>query len=88
MPIAIDTKTTAIAGLPNLWAETLGEPQICVAILDGWVDRSHPSLAESKLTQLEPLVLSVSPQASVSQHGTQVTSIILGQHRSSLRGVG
>ena len=54
MPVAINTTIPKIAGLPDLWAKTVGEPQICVAVLDGWVDRSHPSLAEANLTQLEP----------------------------------
>jgi cyanobactin maturation PatA/PatG family protease len=87
MSIVIDATTSAIAGLSDLWAETFGESQICVAVLDGWVDRSHPSLVEAKLTQLEPLVSNVSPQGSAAQHGTQIASIIFGQHRSSLKGL-
>ncbi|MEA5450596.1 PatA/PatG family cyanobactin maturation protease [Leptolyngbya sp. CCNP1308] len=87
MSVAIDTTTPAISGLPDLWAETLGEPQICVAVLDGWVDQSHPSLADAQLTQLKPLLPNVSSQGSAAQHGTQVTSIILGQHHSSLKGL-
>ena len=51
MPVEINATTLAIAGLLDLWAETVGEPQICVAVLDGWVDCSHPSLAEANLTQ-------------------------------------
>lgn len=38
MSSAIHTTTTSIAGLHDLWAETLGEPQICIAVLDGLVD--------------------------------------------------
>jgi len=52
--------TISIAGQPELWAETLGDPQICVAVLDGWVDQSHPCLADDNLTPLEPLAPNMS----------------------------
>jgi len=69
-----------ISGLPDLWTETLGTNQICVAILDGYVDRSHPSLVNANLTQLEPLISPGSNQSASAQHGTHVASIIFGQH--------
>ncbi|HAZ43344.1 MAG TPA: hypothetical protein DCZ55_02380, partial [Cyanobacteria bacterium UBA11371] len=50
------TLASIIPGLQDLWAKTLGDDRICIAILDGIVDRTHPSLAGAKLTQLETLV--------------------------------
>ncbi len=32
-----------IDGLRELWGETLGDPRVCVAVLDGAVDLAHPS---------------------------------------------
>jgi cyanobactin maturation PatA/PatG family protease len=87
MPVVIDAMTTSIAGLQDLWAETFGDPQICVAVLDGLVDQSHPSLVDAKLTQLEPLTSNISNQGSAAQHGTHVTSIIFGQHHESVSGI-
>ena len=43
-------------GLKELWEETLGDPGVCVAVLDGPVDMSHLSLAGANLKQLETLV--------------------------------
>jgi len=79
--------TISMAGQQELWAETLGEPQICVAVLDGWVDQSHPSLVGAKLTPLEPLAPNMSDQGAAAQHGTHVTSIIFGQHHGLVQGI-
>ena len=38
-----------IDGLAELWAETTGDPRVVVAVLDGPVDRGHPSLAGARL---------------------------------------
>jgi len=43
---------TQLPGLQELWAQTLGDPRICVAILDGPVDLTHPSLCEAALTAI------------------------------------
>ena len=40
-------------GLPELWSETLGDPRVVVAVLDGPVDRGHPSLAGARLDVIE-----------------------------------
>ncbi|BDM83090.1 S8 family peptidase [Acaryochloris marina] len=87
MTSAINTKPILIAGLSDLWVETIGDPQISIAILDGFVDQSHPSLAEAKLTNLETIALKASQQGSAAQHGTQIASIIFGQHQSLLKGI-
>ncbi|MFO1430686.1 MAG: PatA/PatG family cyanobactin maturation protease [Candidatus Competibacteraceae bacterium] len=76
-----------IPGLKALWAETLGDPRICIAVLDGSVDQSHPSLAGANLTRIETLVSHVSPRGPALQHGTHVASIIFGQHDGPIKGI-
>ena len=49
------TNIEEITGLKELWAETLGDPRLCIAVLDGPVDQSHPSLHAANLTRLETL---------------------------------
>ncbi len=76
-----------IPGMESLWFKTLGDPLICVAVLDGGVDNSHPCFNEAQLTQLQTLIPGTANQGWASQHGTHVTSIIFGQHGSSVQGV-
>ena len=76
-----------IAGLKKLWSETLGDPSICVAVLDGPIDRSHPSLAAANLTQLETLVGHTANQGAASQHGTHIASVVFGQRSGSVKGI-
>ena len=76
-----------IPGLKALWSETLGDPQICVAILDGPVDRSHPALAAADLTCLNTLVPCASAQGPAAGHGTHITSVIFGQHDGPVKGI-
>lgn len=81
------TAVLAIAGLEELWAETLGDSRICIAILDGPVDSSHPSLANANLTRLETLVSGIASQGPASQHGTHIASVIFGQHDGPIKGI-
>ncbi len=76
-----------IPGMESLWLKTLGDPRICVAVLDGAVDKSHPCFNEAQLTQLQTLIPGTANQGWASQHGTHVTSIIFGQHGSSVQGI-
>jgi cyanobactin maturation PatA/PatG family protease len=76
-----------IDGLNGLWAETLGDPRIRIAILDGPVDTSHSSFAGASFTRLETVVSGVVDQGPASQHGTHVASVIFGQHGGPLKGV-
>ncbi|MBD2386437.1 PatA/PatG family cyanobactin maturation protease [Cylindrospermum sp. FACHB-282] len=78
---------TALPGLKSLWAESLGDSRICVAVLDGLVDQSHPCFNGAQLTRLSTLVSGVGDQGTASQHGTHVTSVIFGQHGSPIRGI-
>ena len=77
----------SVLGLEDLWAETLGDSRICIAVLDGPVDRLHPSLAAADLTQIKTLVPITADQDQASQHGTHITSVIFGQHNSPIRGI-
>ena len=83
----MSTHTNLIAGLDDLWKETVGEPEICVAVLDGSVDVSHSSLERASLTQLDPVISNISTQGSAAQHGTHITSIIFAQHHSLVKGI-
>lgn len=73
--------------LTPIWAETMGEPDICIAVLDGPVDQTHPCFARAQLTRLETLVSGAAAQGVASQHGTHVASLIWGHHGSPVRGI-
>lgn len=73
--------------LDVLWNQTLGDPNICIAVLDGPVDLSHPCFKGAALTEIQTLVSDSSSANYSLQHGTHVTSIIFGQHGSSVRGI-
>src|SRR5436309_13679351 len=77
----------ALADLPSLWAYTRGDPRVCVAVLDGPVDQSHPSLAGARLTHLETLVPGTPDGGPACRHGTHVASIIFAQPGGPLRGI-
>ncbi|MDJ0899234.1 MAG: PatA/PatG family cyanobactin maturation protease [Xenococcus sp. MO_188.B8] len=87
----VNTKgVTDIAGLPrlkSLWAETIGDPRVCVAVLDGPVDQSHPCFEGANLTSLPTLVSEVAGSGLMSGHGTHITSTIFGQHGSPVTGI-
>ncbi|NJL61494.1 MAG: PatA/PatG family cyanobactin maturation protease [Methylacidiphilales bacterium] len=64
-----------------------GDPSICIAVLDGPVDQSHPCFNGANLTLLPTLVSGVVDRGFASQHGTHVASVIFGQHSSPVRGI-
>jgi cyanobactin maturation PatA/PatG family protease len=76
-----------LSGIESLWLKTLGDPRICIAVLDGSVDISHPCFHQARLTQIPTLISAVANQGFATQHGTHVTSIIFGQHDSSIQGI-
>ncbi|MEM8779611.1 MAG: S8 family serine peptidase, partial [Cyanobacteria bacterium P01_G01_bin.49] len=81
------TNVEALPGLKSLWSKTLGDPRICIAVLDGPVDQFHPCFQGASLTQQQTLTSGTTGFGSTSQHGTHVASIILGQHNDLVPGV-
>lgn len=65
-----------------------GHPEICIAVLDGPVDRNHPCFDGANLTVLPTLVADgAKADGAMSSHGTHVASIIFGQPGSPVTGV-
>lgn len=76
------------SGISLLTYQTLGHPQVCVAVLDGLVDLKHPCFQGADLTQLPTLVSGqAKPNGEMSLHGTHVTSVIFGQPGSPVMGI-
>lgn len=76
-----------IPGLFRLRQQSLGDAAICIAVLDGPVDQSHPCFdganlsADSGENSLRP------GNGRMTSHGTHVSSIIFGQIGSPLAGI-
>ena len=81
------TELAAIPGLSELWATTVGDPRICIAVLDGPVDREHPSFRGANLTEIETLASDVAVSGPSIEHGTHIASILFGQHDGPVKGI-
>lgn len=77
----------AIPEVEEIWAETRGDDRVSIAILDGPVDRSHPSLSGANLRQLEGLVAPECDNGIACRHGTHVASLIFGRHDGPVKGM-
>ena len=73
--------------IKDLWAETRGDQRVCVALLDGPVDQSHPSLRQAHLNLLDSSLSTTAGNDFASEHGTQMASIIFGQHDGPMSGI-
>jgi Subtilase family/PatG C-terminal/PatG Domain len=86
---AHSVSAVAIHGpLSGAWTLTLGDGRICVAVLDGPVDKSHIAFRGASLTEIQSR--SAAPGLSTgraSEHGTYVASIIFGQHEGPVTGI-
>jgi cysteine desulfurase/selenocysteine lyase len=78
------TDVAEIPGLRELWSETLGDPRVCIAVLDGPVDVSHPVFTGSKLTAVGH---GVAGTDTATEHGTHIASVIFGNHQSPVKGI-
>lgn len=67
--------------------ELLGSPEVCIAVLDGPMDLTHPCFAGADLTRIDTLVQDSPGRGPMSLHGTHVTSLLFGQHKSTVRGI-
>ncbi len=64
----------------------LGDPGICIAVLDGPVDLAHPCFGGATLEVL-PTWVKADPTGAAASHGTHVASIIFGQPGTAVPGV-
>ena len=85
--VSYHVRAETLTGIADLCKETQGDPRICIAVLDGTVDESHPSLVGANLKRLESLVPNPIDHGFGSEHGTHTASIIFGQHNSVLSGL-
>ncbi|WP_193776780.1 S8 family serine peptidase [Streptomyces sp. E2N166] len=67
--------------------ELLGDPEVCIAVLDGPADLSHPCFAGADLTRLDTLVQDPAGAGPMSMHGTHVASLLFGQPNSPVTGI-
>lgn len=73
-------------GIEQLWAQSLGDPGVTIAILDGPVDAGHPSLAASELQVIDFLGCKAL-DGPASHHGTHTASVIFGRHDGPVKGI-
>jgi cyanobactin maturation PatA/PatG family protease len=77
-----------IAGMSELWQRTLGDERVCVAVVDGPVDTGHEAFAGSKLVRVDAIWAPEEGfEGPKARHGTQVASVIFGQHDGPVPGV-
>jgi cyanobactin maturation PatA/PatG family protease len=74
-------------GLEDLWRATRGDSEDVIAVLDGPVDASHPSLVGASLRVLASSFQPGKPPGEATIHGTHVASVIFGQHAGPVRGI-
>lgn len=77
------------AVLQNLSAQddVLGDAAICIAVLDGPADLTHPCFAGADVTRLDTLVDEPAGPGPMSRHGTHVASLLFGQPGSPVVGL-
>ena len=79
--IVTASSVSYLAGIGDRWADTMGDLRVVITVLDGPVDKSHPTLAGAHLIVLEGTALALpQPGGLATQHGTLVASLIFGQH--------
>ena len=77
-----------VPGLRELRAETSGDPQIAIGLVEGPPDLSHPCFAGADLTVLEPSWLPDGEvHESLGRHATFVASVLFGQSGSMVEGL-
>lgn len=77
----------ALPDLGLLHADSLGDQEVIIAVLDGPVALDHPALQGADLRVLDTLVQDPAGLGAMSRHGTHVTSLIFGQLGSPVQGV-
>lgn len=65
----------------------LGDPDVCIAVLDGPVDLTHPCFEGADVKRIDTLVRDPAGRGAMSLHGTHVASLLFGQLESSAVGL-
>lgn len=73
--------------LKSLRDNVIPDPDVCVAILDGPVDLTHPCFAGAPVTRADSLVLDEAGSGAMSGHGTHVASIVFGDPATGALGL-
>lgn len=81
------TDLERVPGLERLWAQTTGDENILVAVVDGPVARDHPALAGATIDVLTGVWPAEGTATRPGRHGTAVASVLFGQPGSAVRGV-
>lgn len=76
-----------IAGLAQLRAQTIGHPSVVVAIVDGRLDTTQPSLAGARVRVINSGAPVGPAEGRTADHGTYVASIIAGQPQTDVEGI-
>ena len=77
-----------IAGLTDLWEQTNGSPRVCVAVLDGPADLSHPCFQGADVERVDSYWRAEGSADEVfAEHATHILSMIVGQHGSDVPGI-
>jgi cyanobactin maturation PatA/PatG family protease len=76
-----------IPGLPELWNETTGDPDVCIIVLDGRVDLKHECFSGATIEEIEFYESAINCDEKPSTHGTAVASIIFGRHGGPVEGM-
>src|SRR5262245_8818399 len=78
----------SIPGIPALWEQTLGSKDVCIAVIDSNIDYRHSSFHGANIRTIDLLKPGDSNgENEVVEHGTNVASIIFGQHESPVKGL-
>jgi cyanobactin maturation PatA/PatG family protease len=82
-------RINTIPGIPELWAETLGDKRVCIAVIDSNIDYEHSSFkgADIRTIGLFNSGNNGSNENYTLDHGTSLASIIFGQHHSLIKGL-
>ncbi|WP_235022573.1 cyanobactin maturation protease PatG family protein [Amycolatopsis alkalitolerans] len=78
---------SVLAGLPVPGDLLLGDADVCIAVIDGPADLSHPCFDGADLTRIDTLVREPAGGGPMSVHGTHVTSLLFGQPGSPQEGL-
>jgi len=79
----------SIPGLRELWRLTLGDPAICVAVLDGPAVLDHPCLRGANVRRLRSYWWEEGAEVEdgIVEHATHVCSTLFSPHNTEVKGI-